>query len=236
MKVHFKFAVGLVFAVFLSACSNDTEDKQGKATDKTVTAESVMQKQQDKKAENSKPQVLRATVKEGIDYEVLAGKDASSEPVVYEFFSYTCPHCYNLEPAMVEWKTNFKPKEVRFEQIPVYMEKVGYLTYGYYAAEELGVKDKIHPLIFSEWHEKKNYIRKKDDLIPFFQKVGISADKFEKAYQSEQVSQKVQRAQRLVEEFSILSFPQLILNEKYKVISYKNLEELLGSFVLNNTQ
>ena len=223
MKNHLKLIAGLMLALLIVSCSEG--DKKNTQEKKDVVEKS--------ETATNEPQVL---VKEGIDYEVIEDKEQSSEPVVYEFFSYTCPHCYNLEPVMVEWKTKHKPAQVKFVQIPVYMEQVAHLTYGFYVAEELGVKDIIHPMIFTEWHEKKNIIRKKEDLIPLFEKAGIAASDFEVTYQSDEVAKKVARAKQMVEEFSILSFPQLIVNEKYKVKSYKNLKELLGKFALDNTK
>ncbi|AOE51017.1 thiol:disulfide interchange protein DsbA/DsbL [Kangiella sediminilitoris] len=209
------FATLMTLSLALTGCSeNDEEQKKDK-----VTLEAPVY-----------------SVKEGVDYTVIAGKEATKEPVVYEFFSYTCPHCYNLEPLMVRWKENDKPDAVTFEQIPVFMAQVSHLTYGYYTAEELKVKDKVHPLIFDEWHRKKNIIRNKEGLIPIFKQVGVSKEEFEAAYNSAAVQAKVDRARQMMREFSIMSFPQLIVNEKFKVTSYENINEMLGTFAIGNTQ
>ncbi|GAA4346481.1 thiol:disulfide interchange protein DsbA/DsbL [Kangiella taiwanensis] len=177
-----------------------------------------------------------ASVKEGSDYTVISGKEASAKPHVYEFFSYTCPHCYNLEPVLNKWKENSKPEAVKFEQVPVFMSQVPHLTYGYYVAEVLGVKEKVHPAIFHQWHAEKNIIRTKEDLIPIFEEAGVSKEDFEKAYTSFGVESKVQYAQKLARDFKVIRFPMIIVNKKYKVESYNNINEMLGSFAIENTK
>lgn len=175
-------------------------------------------------------------VTEGVDYSVIKGKSGSSQPHVYEFFSYTCPHCYNLEPVMNKWKKNSKPEAVKFEQVPVFMSQVPHLTYAYYVAEVLGVKEQVHPAIFNQWHAEGNIIRTKEDLIPIFEDAGVSKEDFEKAYSSFGVDSKVQFAKKLARDFKVVSFPMVIVNKKYKVESYKHLNQLLGQFAIDHTK
>ena len=175
-------------------------------------------------------------VKEGADYTVISDKEASAKPHVYEFFSYTCPHCYNLEPVLQKWEATEKPESVKFEQVPVFMNQAPHLTYGYYVAEVLGVKEKVHNAIFHQWHVEKNIIRSKEQLIPIFEAAGVSEEEFEKAYSSFGVESKVQYAKKLIRDFKVLRFPMLVVNKKYNVESFKNLNELLGPFAVANTK
>ena len=89
-----------------------------------------------------------ASVKEGKDYSVIEGKEGSKKPQVIEFFSYTCPHCYNMEGFLHKWLPN-KPSNVEFKQVPVFMAQLPHLTYGYYTAEVLGVLDNVHMAILA---------------------------------------------------------------------------------------
>jgi len=178
----------------------------------------------------------KAEVKAGVDYSTISGKEASAKPHVYEFFSYTCPHCYNLEPVLNKWKENSKPESVKFEQVPVYMSRAPHLTYGYYVAEVLGVKEKVHSTIFHQWHAEQNIVRSKEDLIPIFKEAGVSEEDFEKAYTSFGVESKVQYAKKLARDFKVISFPMVIVNKKYKLERYDNLNEMLGSFAIENTK
>ena len=212
--------------VSLSGCSNETEEQkpQQKADTKKVSQPA-----------DKKP-AMTPGVKEGVDYSVMPNQEATDEPVVYEFFSYTCPHCYNLEPVMLDWKKNYKSDQVRFQQIPVFIPQVEHLTYGFYTAETLGVLEEVHANIFNEWHGKKNIIRTKEQLVPIFQTAGVSKSEFEETYASAEVEAKVAEAKALMAQFQVTSFPLLIVNEKYQVTSYQNLEDLLGNFAINNTK
>lgn len=177
-----------------------------------------------------------AAVKEGSDYKVLSGQEESSKPIVHEFFSYHCGACYSFEPMIQKWDKNDRPKEVKFEQVPLYMSRAPHLTYAFYVAEALDVSDKVHPAIFHQWHAEKKVIADKDALIPIFERAGVSEEEFEKAYGSFGVNSKVQYAQKLARDMKIIKTPTVIVNKKFEVTSYSNLNELLGTFAIENTK
>lgn len=177
-----------------------------------------------------------AEVKEGSDYKVMSGQEASSKPVVYEFFSYHCGACYSFEPMIQKWDKNDRPEKVKFEQVPLFMSRAPHLTYAFYVAEILGVEEKVHPALFHQWHAEKRPIANKAGLIPVFEEAGVSEEDFEKAYTSFGVENKVQYAKKLARDFKIIKTPTVIVNKKYEVTSYNNLNELLGSFAINNTK
>lgn len=173
--------------------------------------------------------------KEGKDYSIISGAKGVNKPEVMEFFSYTCPHCYNVEGFLHKWEPT-KPEEVEFKQVPVFLPQVPHLTYGYYTAEVLGVLDKVHPAIFNQWHAQKKIVKSKEDLIPIFQAAGVSQDEFEKAYTSFAVESKVQHAKKLAREFKVMSFPMFVVNQKYKIESYEKLDYMLSKFPIEKAQ
>lgn len=173
--------------------------------------------------------------KEGKDYTVISGAKGINKPEVMEFFSYTCPHCYNVEGFIHKWEPT-KPEEVEFKQVPVFLPQVPHLTYGYYTAEVLGVLDKVHPAIFNQWHAQKKIVRTKNDLIPIFEAAGVPRAEFEKAYTSFAVESKVQHAKKLAREFKVMSFPMFVVNQKYKIESYENLDYMLSKFPIEKAQ
>lgn len=174
-------------------------------------------------AETTAPKAV-SKYTEGKEYKSVAGAKGINKPQVMEFFSYTCPHCYSLEGFVHKWLPT-KPQEVEFVQVPVYMSQVPHLTQGYYAAEVLGVLDKVHDDIFKTWHRDKQVIRTKRDLYPIFERAGVSGADFEKAYNSFAVANKVQYAKKLVRDFKITSFPRLVVNQKYEV-NMRNAQDL----------
>lgn len=173
--------------------------------------------------------------KEGKDYSVISGAKGVNKPEVMEFFSYTCPHCYNVEGFLHKWEPT-KPAEVEFKQVPVFLPQVAHLTYGYYTAEVLGVLDQVHPAIFNQWHAQKKIVKNKNDLIPIFEAAGVPRAEFEKAYTSFAVESKVQHAKKLAREFKVMSFPMFVVNQKYKVESYENLDYMLSKFPIEKAQ
>ncbi len=205
-----------------------------------IAAMSVFALMQVACAETSKVPAAKASkYKEGRDYTVISGVKGINKPQVIEFFSYTCPHCYNMEGFLHNWLPK-KSSNIEFVRIPVFMSQVPHLTQGYYTAEVLGVLDKVHMDIFNQWHRDKQVIRTKRDLYPIFEKAGISSADFEKAYNSFAVASKVQYAKKMVKDFKITSFPRLIVNQKYEVKyavkNYEHLENLLSELPLEKAK
>lgn len=59
-----------------------------------------------------------ASFEEGKDYVTVAGITEAQKPVLREFFSYNCPHCYKQEPLM-DLTVQLLGKDVAFERTPV---------------------------------------------------------------------------------------------------------------------
>lgn len=73
-------------------------------------------------------------------------------------------------------------------------------------------------------------------MIPIFEAAGVSKEDFEKAYNSFAVESKVQHAKKMVRDFKVLSFPLFVINQKYKVENYTNLEYLLSEFSIEQAK
>lgn len=157
---------------------------------------------------------------EGKDYVLLSNPEATTTPgkaEVIEFFSYTCPHCYHLEPSVQEWLKH-KSDQVAFVRIAVafsaYWEPS---ARAYYAAEDLGVLDKIHPLLFEAVH--RNPRMNLDDLAAFFAEQGIDQEAFRKAYQSFHTETQLRRGNQLAQRYKVNGVPSIIVDGKYDVRS-----------------
>ena len=85
---------------------------------------------------------------EGTHYFPTAQKLATSDDnviEVVEMFSYTCPHCFRLEPAIDEWKQSL-PDNVTFTKVPaIFRDSWLELAKVYYAAEATGDLELLHP-------------------------------------------------------------------------------------------
>lgn len=173
--------------------------------------------------------------KEGQDYTVYSGAKGTDKPEVLEFFAYTCGHCYNMEGFLEKWKPG-KPEEVTFKQIPLFSPSADYYAHAFYVAELLNVMDRVHPAIYHRLHVQKQNIPNKKALIPIFEAAGVSAEEFEKAYNSFAVQNKVQYAKKLSRDFRITATPTFVVNQKYKITNYKNLDYMLSQFPIEKAQ
>lgn len=156
---------------------------------------------------------------EGIEYEVLAQplKLENSEKIqVVEFFSYACPHCYNLEPSVQKWLKN-KADNVEFIQVPaIFNAQWEAFAKIYFTAEILGVTEKVHPIIFESIHGPGKKIKKLDDLKAIFTANGISGDDFDNTLNGFAVDNKIRTAKAMTQNYAVKSVPLVVVQGKYK--------------------
>lgn len=156
---------------------------------------------------------------EGIDYTEL-GKPQPTESgekvEVLEIFMYSCPHCFHLEPTIDKWLAK-EPENVEFRRMPaVFNPKVVPHARAFYAAEMMGVEDKLHLPLFRALHEQKKHIFDEDALVAFAEEQGIDGAEFRKTYNSFFVNMKVRRAQEMVKRYGVDGVPAVIVNGKYR--------------------
>lgn len=163
--------------------------------------------------------IAGAGYKAGVEYELLdkaQSVPAGGKVQVIEFFSYGCPHCYNFEPHIEKWLAG-KPDNIEFVRIPaVFSKNWEVLASLYYAAEVLGVQEKMHPLIFNAMHGKGKKVRSFDDLKAVFIANGVSGDKLEQALNSFTVAAKTRRAKTMTQSYGIKSVPNIVVQGKYR--------------------
>jgi thiol:disulfide interchange protein DsbA len=161
-----------------------------------------------------------APFQEGKHYVRLpAAQPTSSSPdqiEVAEAFMYSCPHCAAFDPHIQKWLQN-KPSNVSFVRLPVNFNPVAALHMrAYYAAETLGVLDKIHQPFFDEIHVKKNPLADVEALTKFFESQGVDRKTFEETMSSFAIDTKMRKAETLVRRYQVASVPTIIVNGKYR--------------------
>ncbi len=159
---------------------------------------------------------------EGRDYVRLPTPMPPTTPgkiEVIEFFSYTCPHCYDLDPTVQAWLKR-KPENVIFTRIAVaFGASWEPSARAYYAAEALGVLDKMHQPLFDAIHRDKRKLNTEDELAAFFAEHGVAQDAFRKAYQSFTMETQMRRGNQLAQRFGVRGVPAVIVNGQYDVRS-----------------
>ena len=142
--------------------------------------------------------------------------DSNGKVEVLEFFWYGCPHCYDLEPEMEEWLKN-QGDNVEFRLVPSPLNPSWAIhAQFFYAAEALGVMDKLHMPLFEAMHKQRRKLFDKESLIEFAVEQGVDRKAFTDAWKSFGVFVKVQQARKLGKRSQLTGVPAVVINGKYK--------------------
>ena len=139
----------------------------------------------------------------------------SKSIIVYEFFWYGCPHCYNLEPTMERIEADLD-KDTKIVKLPVALRD-SWIPHAklYYALQQMGKIDEVHNLIFEEIHLEDNRLNTEQQMIDFLGKHGIDTNKFTEKYNSFGTEARIKKASNLAKKYQINSVPTIIVNGKY---------------------
>ena len=160
----------------------------------------------------------------------------SDKVVIYEFFWYGCPHCYNIEPTINNIESNLD-KDTILIKVPVALRDSWELhAKAYYTLQQMKLDDNLHEKVFAEIHVNSNRLDTKEKLGNFIREEGYDADKFLSILDSFGTEIRVKKASRLANQYQIKSVPALIINGKYKtsgsyVSSYEELYDVVQLLV-----
>lgn len=163
---------------------------------------------------------------------------------VAEFFSYVCPHCYDMEAYINEWAENRDPN-IRFVRIPASWNALYRLHAQLYYTEEVLVRNgvikdpkKFRATVFEEYHRRGNRLTSEEAIQKLFARFGVSAEQFQTTWSSFEVNQKLRVGDDLVRRYSISSVPSIVVNGKYRTNateaggSYPKLMELIDELTV----
>ena len=139
----------------------------------------------------------------------------SKSIIIYEFFWYGCPHCYNLEPTMERIEADLD-KDTKIVKLPVALRD-SWIPHAklYYALQQMGKIDEVHNLIFEEIHLEDNRLNTEQQMVDFLGKHGIDTNKFMEKYNSFGTEARIKKASNLAKKYQIHSVPTIIVNGKY---------------------
>ncbi len=163
-----------------------------------------------------------ATPEVGVNYDLLPIPVEPLDPSrieVVEVFSYGCPHCFEFEPAIEAWRAR-QPDDVQFRRLPaVFRTEWVILAQAFYAAEALGVTNKVNRPIFEAIHLKGlNPAHDPTVLAGVFKDAaGVDGEEFLKVLNSFGVRSKVQQADAQGRMYRLSGVPSLIVAGKYVV-------------------
>lgn len=141
---------------------------------------------------------------------------------VLELFWYGCPHCYELNKLLPAWEKTLA-EDVDFHLMPTMFPGWEIHANAFYAAEFLGVLDKLHQPLFDKIAVNPKAFQAIDDFKPIFVANGVSAEDYEKVFKAEgfrkisKVEEAMNSAKKRMKEYRISGVPVLIINGKYRV-------------------
>ena len=136
---------------------------------------------------------------------------------VVEIFWYGCSHCFTFEPHVKSWKKTM-PDDVAFRQVPGALNKHWAIhAKAFFAAQKMGVLDKLHAPLFNALHVDRRDIFSRDSVLDFAREVGIDKGEFRKHYDSNETEVKLKQAFLLGRNARVTGVPSLIVNGKYLV-------------------
>jgi thiol:disulfide interchange protein DsbA len=165
---------------------------------------------------------------------------------VAEFFYYLCPHCYTFEPTIKGWAEN-KPANARFVQVPAMWNQILVLhARMFYTAEILarnGIIEDIaafNTTVYEEIHRRNNRLSSESAILKLFERFSVSADDFNRTWNSFEVDQKLRVASDLARRYSVASTPTIVVNGKYRTGaqeagSYTKLLELIDELIVRES-
>lgn len=166
--------------------------------------------------------LVRAALVAGRDYALVEFPQPTLDPKrveVLELFFYGCPHCFELEPLLNQWLKTL-PRHAYFRRMPaIFNDAWVPMAKAYYAAEALGVVDKLHGDMFSAIHLQGVNLNNRDNLLRFVAQRGVDSAKFASAYDSFGVKAKVAQARDLTSAYGIEGVPSMIVDGKYRTSS-----------------
>jgi len=168
------------------------------------------------------PARASAAAVEGTDYRVIPSPQPTSSPgkiEVIEFFSYACPHCNDFYPLVSAWAAKL-PKDVVFNRVPVGFGREAWvnLARAYYALRASGDFERLDGALFHALHEEHLNLVDVGSLADWVGKSGGHADKFAAAYTSFGVNNDTERADEMVQSYTVDAVPTLAINGRYIVL------------------
>lgn len=134
---------------------------------------------------------------------------------VVEFFLYSCPHCYHLEPKLEAWRKQL-PDDVEFSRVPVLFGGAGQ-AYArlYHTAVALGVIDAVHADIFDAIHRQGRSLTSEAAMRAFMIAHGVDGARFEKVYESQAITDELRADARWMRALQVTATPSLGVAGRY---------------------
>lgn len=186
---------------------------------------------------------MTAEFKEGVHYKVV-GPIKTDGPVVKEYFSFYCGHCYQFEYLVGSIKEHL-PEGAKFEKSHVdflsfaskKMQQM--LTRALITAEKMGMAEQQIAAIFKYIHVHRAVPTSQQDIRNVFVLNGADGDEFDRIMASEEVAKAAaimkENQDRLSQKRDLTSVPSVVVNGKFMIdvhgLDKNNLEQEYNALI-----
>ncbi|WP_428802986.1 thiol:disulfide interchange protein DsbA/DsbL [Vibrio kyushuensis] len=162
--------------------------------------------------------VNAADFEEGKHFKILDVEKAK-KPVVTEFFSFYCPHCYKFEGVVEHLKTSL-PEDAKFEKVHVAFmgnNMAVPMAKSYATMVALDVEKEMVPAMFKQIHQLSQAPKDEAALRQLFVDYGVDGKKFDSAYNGFVVDSMQRKFDKQFEASTLTGVPGVLVNNKYIV-------------------
>ena len=151
---------------------------------------------------------------EGVHY-TRAENGAPQPNSVVEFFSFGCPHCAHLEPAVEKWLQT-KPAQVEFSRVPaIWNPRFAFLAQVYFTVEALGLKGDAIQAVFNHIHKDNKPLTNEQEAAALFAGLGVDAGRFKAVWDAPELKTKMSGAQEILVRFKVSGVPAFLVGGQY---------------------
>ena len=135
---------------------------------------------------------------------------------VIDFFWYGCPYCFQLLPLITEWEKT-KPADVVTRRIPAILRQEWVPeAHLYYTLEALGEADRLHTKVFEAIHRERLQGTDNDAWARWAEANGIDRTKWDAAYASKEVRDRVVKAVEAGRDYDVRGTPVLVVDGRWQ--------------------
>ncbi|WWO97312.1 MAG: DsbA family protein [Candidatus Dasytiphilus stammeri] len=158
-------------------------------------------------------QIVLATPFINGEHYLTLNKPITGIPQVIEFFSFLCPHCYQLESVFHQNNLKSKFKTVKYHVI--FAENEFVLTQAWSIAIALGIENRVILPIFHQTIINNNFFY--NDIVKIFINLGISKRDYDYLWNSYTIRLLSFKQQELAQRIRVNTIPTIVIDGKYLI-------------------
>lgn len=161
---------------------------------------------------------------------VVLDRELQTEPlVVEEFFTFSCEHCRNFDPLILNWAEDL-PDGVEFTQTHIAFTRTDdFLAKSFLVLSARDAIDENRQRLFAEIHDKQNRFLSPDSIADFIDGNGISKEAFLALYRGDRITRLAQEKHDHIVDVQVTSVPFVLVGNKYGVFVSQGRREAVNT-------